>query len=158
MDSALEAQCMIKRERERRLVRLVGGEGRGRGEKRAERYDERFRVRIPREMKRTCETRTPATPGFFSCTRCLFSFFFFCFFLSFPSHGRHIFRKSEWRRRSRLSRLLPLANAYTIHIARSSNDAPTRRTSVVLNATARTEMLRAPFPNDAGIEFYRVES
>lgn len=45
-----------------------------------------------------------------------------------------------------------LANAYTIHIARSSNDAPTRRRSVVLNDVRRDgrqrwrQQIESPLP------------
>lgn len=94
-------------------------------------------------MKRTCEHAPHRLPRAHAV-------------LFFPSRTTH-FRKSEWRRRSRLSRLLPLANAYTIHIARSSNDAPTRRTSVVLNATM-SETLRTPFPAMPGSSFIDVIS
>ena len=49
-----------------------------------------------------------------------------------------------------------LANAYTIHIARSSNDAPTRRASVVLNERRRRRDTESPVPTDAGMDFLRV--
>lgn len=50
--------------------------------------------------------------------------------LFFP-HRRHVPERASDGGLAALTSFL--ANAYTIHIARSSNDAPTRRTSVVLS-------------------------
>lgn len=132
---------MIKRDRENeRDRRWCGGR---RGEESREIRDERFRRvrRIPRGMKRTCEHA-----GFSaSLTRCPF----------FSSHGRHISERASGGggRGSLASFLSPTPTRYTLHaVATTPLHAEPQWCSV---RVVSHETLRAPAPDDAGIEFCR---